>query len=125
MSRVSGDQILSRSWASLVADRSTSLAVELVLRGAQVVVVGGTALWLRGGSRWPRDLDLTVTEPEVPALVSALAQIGVHIRAETLYRCRVVALTSAWGPLDVFVKETLPRSGVVKVDQCTLVVAHD
>ncbi len=125
MFRVSGDQILSRSWASLVADRSTSLAVELVYRGAQVVVVGGTALWLRGGSRWPRDLDLTVTEREVPALLSALAQIGVHLRAATLYRCRDVALTSAWGPLDVFVTKTLPSSGVVKVDRCALAVALD
>lgn len=61
MFRVSSDQILSWSWASLVADRSTSLAVELSHRGAQVVVVGGTALWLRGGLRWPRDLDVAVT----------------------------------------------------------------
>lgn len=57
--------------------------------------------------------------------MSALAHIGVHIRAETLYLFRDVALTSAWGPLDVFVKETLPRSGVVQVDRCALVVAHD
>jgi hypothetical protein len=116
--------MLNPSWAALVAGRSTALAVELAARGAQVVVVGGTARWLRAGSRWPRDLDVVVAEPQVPALVSALAQIGVHICAATLRECRQVGLTSAWGPLDVFVAESLPPSGVVQVGGCALVVAH-
>jgi len=124
LSGVRSDVMLSPSWAALVAGRSTALAVELAARGAQVVVVGGTARWLRAGSRWPRDLDVVVAEPQVPALVSALAQIGVHICAATLRECRQVGLTSAWGPLDVFVAESLPPAGVVQVGGCALVVAH-
>ena len=122
MSAVGSDVMLSPSWAALVAGRSTALAVELAVRGAQVV--GGTARWLRAGSRWPRDLDVAVAEPQVPALVSALAQIGVHICAATLRECRQVGLTSAWGPMDVFVAESLPPAGVVQVGGCALVVAH-
>jgi hypothetical protein len=109
----------------LVAGRSTALAVELVHRGAQVVIVGGTARWLTDGSHRPRDLDVAITEREVPTLVNALAQIGVHICAVALLRSREVALASAWGPIDVFVRESLPTAGVVKVGGCALAVAHD
>jgi hypothetical protein len=122
---VNGEEILSGSWASLVAGRSTALAIELVHRGAQVVVVGGTARWLADGSHRPRDLDVAVLEQEVPTLVSALAQIGVRISAATLLRCRQVGLTSAWGPIDIFVREALPPAGVIKVGGCDLAVAHD
>src|SRR5450631_1853298 len=125
LSGVSGDEILSRSWAPLVAGRSTALATELVHRGAQVVVVGGTALWLAGGSQRPRDLDVAVLEQEVLTLVSALAQIGVRVSAATLLRCRQVGLTSAWGPIDIFVREVLPPAAVIKVGSCDLAVAHD
>jgi hypothetical protein len=62
---VSGDEVLSGSWVSLVSGRSTALAVEFVQRGAQVLVVGGTARWLADGSRRPRDLDVAVVEQEV------------------------------------------------------------
>ncbi len=114
-----------RRVASLVAGRSTALAIELVHRGAQVVVVGGTGHWLADGSHRPRDLDVAVLEQEVPRLVSALAQIGVRISAATLLRCRQVGLTSAWGPIDIFVREALPPAGVIKVGGCDLAVAHD
>lgn len=105
----------------MVAGRCTALAVELVHRGAQVVVVR----WLADGSRRPHDLDVAVVEQEVPTLVSALAQIGVHISAATLLRCRQVGLTSAWGPIDIFVQEALLPAGVIKVGVCDLAVAHD
>jgi hypothetical protein len=116
---------VSPSWAGEVADRSTALAVELVKRGARLIVVGGTARWLRDGLRWPRDLDVVVPSREVPQLVTALAQIGVHISEATLLRRRDVALTSPWGPLDVFVRDRLPPAGPIHVGGCRLVVAHD
>ena len=108
-----------------MAGRSTALPIELVHRGAQVVVVGGTGHWLADGSHRPRDLDVAVLEQEVPRLVSALAQIGVRISAATLLRCRQVGLTSVWGPIDIFVREALPPAGVIKVGGCDLAVAHD
>jgi hypothetical protein len=113
--RVSGNEILSRPWAWSVAGRSVALAVELVHRGAKLVVVGGTARWLTGASRPPRDLDVAVAEEEVSTLGSALAQIGVHLSSATLLRCRQVGLTSAWGPIDIFVEGDLPPAGVVRV----------
>ena len=122
---MSGEEILSGSWASLVAGRSTALAIELVHRGAQVVVVGGTARWLADGSHRPRDLDVAVLEQEVPTLVSALAQIGVRVSAAALLGCRQVGLNSAWGPIDIFVQEALPRAGVIEVGGFDLAVAHD
>ena len=92
---MSGDEILSRPWGLSVAGRSVALAVELVCRGAKFVVVGGTARWLTEGSRQPRDLDVAVDDEEVPTLVSALAQVGVHISCAMLLRCRQVGLASA------------------------------
>jgi hypothetical protein len=125
LSWVNGEEVPSGSWASLVAGRSTDLAIELVHRGARVVVVGGTARRLVDGSHRPRDLDVAVLEQEVPTLVSALAQIGVRVSAATLLRCRQVGLTSAWGPIDIFVREALPPAGVMQVGGCALAVAHD
>jgi hypothetical protein len=122
---VSGSEILSRPWVSSVAGRSVALAVELVHRGAKLVVVGGTARWLTGASRQPRDLDVAVIEGEVPTLVRALAQIGVHISSATLLRCRQVGLTSAWGPIDIFVEETLPPADAISIGGCDLTVAHE
>ena len=122
---VSGDEILSRPWLWSVAGRSVALAVELVHRGAKFVVVGGTARWLTEGSRQPRDLDVAVDEEEVPTLVSALAQVGVHISCAMLLRCRQVGLASAWGPIDVFVGEALPPAAVIRVGGCDLAVAHE
>jgi hypothetical protein len=122
---VSGNEILSRPWAWSVAGRTVVLAVELVHRGAKLVVVGGTARWLTGESRQPRDLDVAVIEGEVPTLVSALAQIGVHISSATLLRCRQVGLTSAWGPIDIFVEESLPPADVISIGGCDLAVAHE
>jgi len=108
-----------------VAGRSVALAVELVHGGAKLVVVGGTAHWLTGASRLPRDLDVAVVEGEVPTLVSALAQIGVHISSVTLLRCRQVGLSSAWGPIDIFVEEALPPADVITIGSCDLAVAHE
>jgi hypothetical protein len=123
--RVSGNEILGRPWAWSVAGRSVALAVELVHRGAKLVVVGGTARWLTGGSRQPRDLDVAVVEGEVPTLVSALAQIGVNISCAALLRCRQVGLTSAWGPIDIFVEEALPPADAISIGLCDLAVADE
>ena len=64
-------------------------------------------------------------EGEVPTLVTALAQIGVPISSATLLRCRQVGLTSAWGPIDIFVEETIPPADVISIGSCDLAVAHE
>lgn len=83
--------------------RPALLASELLRCGARVVVVGGTARWLLGDGTAPRDLDVAVEEADVPALVAALAAIGVAVSAASLCRARQVHLETSWGPLDVFV----------------------
>jgi hypothetical protein len=98
-----------------VPGRSTALARELMRLGAQFVVVGGTARWLRGDPRPPRDLDIVVTDDEVPDLVTALNHIGVDVTAQRMARCRTVSLATAFGPLDVFVAQkpaSQPRDGL-------------
>lgn len=86
-----------------LAERSTVLAHELVRHGAHFIVVGGTARWLEGDPRPPRDLDVVVTDDQIPDLVRALHALGVEIAEARLARSRTVSLCTAWGPLDVFV----------------------
>lgn len=87
------------------------LARELVARGAQVVVVGGTARRLLGAPRAPRDLDVVVAERDVDRLVRALDSLGSPLRSASLRRVRDLRVLTAWGPLDVFV-----RDGVASVE---------
>ena len=93
--------------------RPALLAAELARCGAVVVVVGGTARWLRAGAGRPRDLDVVVDPSSVPALVRALAALGVAARAPAVLRCRDVQLATGWGPLDVFVGECPPSTTVL------------
>ena len=91
-----------------LACRPAQLAAELTRRGADAVVVGGTARWLcsgllRSGPLRPRDLDLVVEPTAVEALVSSLAELQVPARVAPVLRCRDVRFETAWGPLDVFV----------------------
>lgn len=57
--------------------RGTLLAAELVCNGADLVVVGGSARWLRHGGVRPRDLDVVVAPRSISALVVALARLDV------------------------------------------------
>lgn len=68
-----------------------------------MVVVGGTAHWLRSGRGMPRDLDVVVEESDLSGLVSALGRLGVWTTVASLLRSRQVRLDTSWGPLDVFV----------------------
>ena len=86
-----------------LACRPAQLAAELTRRGADAVVVGGTARWLRSGLLRPHDLDLVVEPTAVEALVSSLAELQVPARVAPVLRCRDVRFETAWGPLDVFV----------------------
>lgn len=86
-----------------LATRPALLASELLRGGARVVVVGGTARWLLGDGTAPRDLDVAVEDADVPALVAALAIIGIEVSVASLCRARQVHLETSWGPLDVFV----------------------
>ena len=117
-------RIAERSSGRAGTDRRVALALLLVRHGAELVVVGGTARWLRGGPQAPRDLDLAVAEADLPALVDALAHLGVEVSAERLRRSGVVALRTAWGPVDVFVG-AVPPAVPLTVDGCTLAVARD
>lgn len=96
--------------------RPALFAAELAWRGAQVVVVGGTARWLRAALGHPRDLDVVVTPDAVPALAAALNDLGVPAQAASLMRCRQVRFQTGWGPLDVFVEEDPPAWGPVLID---------
>jgi NAD(P)-dependent dehydrogenase (short-subunit alcohol dehydrogenase family) len=53
-----------------LGDLPVQLARELVARGAQVVVVGGSARRLLGAARPPRDLDVVVAERDVDGLAA-------------------------------------------------------
>lgn len=64
---------------SQVAGRGIDPAHELAHLGARFVVVGGTARWLRGDTRPPGDLDVVVTDGQVPDLVRALQALGVEV----------------------------------------------
>jgi NADPH-dependent ferric siderophore reductase len=98
-----------------IARRPAVLAAELARRGADVVVVGGTARWLRGAKQRPRDLDVVVDPASVPALVDALESLAVPVHLTTLLRCRDVRIDTPWGPLDVFVGPR-PTSSTVLVE---------
>jgi hypothetical protein len=82
--------------------RSVELAAELGRLGAHAVVVGGVARLLRTGAGHPHDLDVVVAEPDVDALVSALALLGSSLSARALRLGGCVHVDTAWGPLDVF-----------------------
>ena len=73
-------------------------------------MVGGAARWLRGVHRVPRDLDVVVTPGQVPALVEALAGLGITASGQWLARAREAALRTGWGPLDVFVRTAAPAA---------------
>jgi nickel-dependent lactate racemase len=49
----------------------------------------------------------------------------VHISSATLLRCRQVGLTSAWGPIDIFVEEAFPPADVISIGGCDLAVAYE
>ena len=93
--------------------RPALLAAQLTRCGAAVVVVGGTARWLRSGGGRPRDLDVVVDPLSVPALVRALAALGVAARVVAVLRCRDVRFDTGWGPLDVFVDDCPPSTAVL------------
>jgi hypothetical protein len=105
-----------------VTTRPVRLAAQLVRGGASLVVVGSAARSLREGSGEPRDLDIVVSEAELAALVGALARIGVAGTARGFARARDVALSTAWGPLDLFVG-ALPPWVPVDVDGTLVRVA--
>jgi len=102
--------------------RGALLAAELVCNGADLVVVGGSARWLRHGGVRPRDLDVVVPPLSIPALVVALARLDVDTDPAVLLRCGNAHLDTAWGPLDVFVATTTPRGGPVSVDGVAVAV---
>lgn len=112
---------------ALVADRSTRLAVELVSRGADLVVVGGTARWLhgpdRGADAWPADLDVAVTDAQVDRLAAALTQLGAIASSTAVRRGAMVTVQTGWCPVDVFVVDEPPAAAGVVVDGCQLAVA--
>lgn len=103
--------------------RSVALARELDALGASFVVVGSTALALRGRDVRPADLDVVVHTDEVEALVRAVRALGGDLTSPRLLRCRDVHVDTAWGPLDVFVTAH-PAAAVLAVgDTCLRVAA--
>jgi len=110
------DRLLTSDAGGVPWCRPALLAAELARRGAQIVVVGGSARLLRSGLGHPRDLDVAVTPDSVPALVAALNDVGVPARAASLMRCRTVRYQTGWGPLDVFVAQVRSACGPVVVD---------
>jgi hypothetical protein len=109
---------------ALLAGRSTTLALGLTRAGADLVVVGSTASWLRGDTgRPPRDLDVAVRPGRLRALVDALAALGVGAQP-ALRRCPVVRVPTPWCPLDVFVVDTPPAATPVVVGGRTLWVSR-
>ncbi len=94
--------------------RPVLLAAALARRGARVVVVGGTARWLRHGGRRPLDLDVCVRPDAVAGLVSALEGLGATATGVLLLRSLDVRVDTPWGPLDVFVAD-VPASSSVAV----------
>jgi hypothetical protein len=99
-----------------------ALARELALLGADVVVVGSTARLLRGFRVDPADLDVAVRDDALPSLVHALAALGSPVDAGRLARGRCVRVSTAWGPLDVFVGP-VPHGPQVDVDGVRVGVA--
>ncbi|TQL59675.1 hypothetical protein [Oryzihumus leptocrescens] len=116
MAEGGADRLLTSDAADVPWCRPALLAAELARRGAPVVVVGGSARWMRTGLGDPRDLDVVVTPESVPALVATLNDVGVPARAASLMRCRTVRYQTGWGPLDVFVAQVRPAYGPVVVD---------
>lgn len=110
--------------ADLVSRRSSDLAVVLARHGARFVVVGGTALRLRGGSHRPRDLDVAVLPGDVPGLVDVLHRLSTPVEPRALVRGRPLALATGWGPLDVFIVEDLPPADPIGVDGTDVAVAR-
>lgn len=98
------------------------LAAQLSRCGADVVVVGGAARWLRSGRGRSRDLDVVVEPASVPGLVAALADLGVAARAAAVLRCRNVRFNTGWGALDGFFADR-PASSPVLVG-CALVAVE-
>lgn len=104
-----------------VVSRPAFLAAELARAGAEVVVVGGTASWLRSKAGWPRDLDVVVADGEVARLVQVLRTLGVQARTSAVLDGRAVRLSTAWGPLDVFV-DVPPPAQLVGFDGIDIAV---
>lgn len=96
--------------------RPALLAAELARRGANVVVIGGTARWLQSNRWQPRDLDVVVTTDAVLSLVEALTSLGVATDESAVLRCRQMHFQTGWGPLDVFVEEGAPAFERVLAD---------
>lgn len=111
---------------TLLRRRSTTLAVGLTAAGADLVVVGSTASWLRGDVvRPPRDLDIAVLPAQLPALVRALRGRGVEVREPVLRRGRVTRIPTPWCPLDVFVVDSVPPARTLVLDGHPVAVADD
>ena len=111
---------------TLLDRRSTTLAVGLTAAGAQMVVVGSTASWLRGDrAQAPRDLDVAVLPEQLPALVGALGALGVDAREPALRRGDVARVPTPWCPLDVFVVTAAPPARRRVVDGQQVLVADD
>lgn len=98
-----------------VVSRPAFLAAALVRAGAEIVVVGGTARWLRRGTGWPRDLDVVIAPAGVGGLVHALHGLGIASSTRAMLDCQTICLATGWGPLDVFV-DVLPGSDPVPFD---------
>ena len=112
---------MSLSAQPVAHPRPARLAAELVRGGAALVVVGSTARALLDPRVEPADLDVAVADDDLDALVGALAQVGVPASGVALRRARVVSLSTAWGPLDVFVG-AVPPCTAVEVDGVVLAV---
>lgn len=103
-------------------DRPARLAVELRSHGARFVIVGGTARRLVTGQGAPHDLDVVVDAPDLPRLVAALAEVGVHTSVAILGRAAPSHVDTSWGPLDVFVDTPPCCRDVLFEDSCVAVI---
>ncbi|MGN6600032.1 MAG: hypothetical protein ACTHMW_12245 [Actinomycetes bacterium] len=108
-----------------VEERSTELACVLAQLDAGCVVVGGTARRLRGALHRPRDLDIAVARGDVGRLVGAVRALLPATDLRGLEQGSDVRIATAWGPLDVFVVDTLPVADPAVVQGVQLEVARD
>lgn len=104
------------------AGRVSLLAATLVSDGIDLVVIGGTARALSGAAHHPADLDVAVhgARDNLVRLVETLRRLGAQpatppLTPEVLMRrspCRVV---TSFGPVDVFVRASLPTDTATEV----------
>lgn len=107
--------------------RCPQVQLALLLREAGVMftIVGGTARFLLGAPRRPRDLDVVVQSGNLPALCAALALRGGRRSPLRSAHPSPQRVSTAWSKVDVFVQDAVPACIDVVIDGVIVQVASD